>query len=558
MRSGILKGIDKEIERIFYPFIKIRSDTFSEHEKSIEEFLIGFFRNIDYFKGHPEYFGAYKIENDPINRSVCWALVKGEGEETVVLIHHNDVVDIEDFKTLKPYAYSPDELERELIRLKEDLLSEAREDLESGEYIFGRGTADMKAGGAIQLALMKRYSEIEDFKGNVLLISVPDEENLSAGMRSAVLLLEELRIKYRLRYLMMINSEPHQRVHRDIGIISEGSVGKIMPLVYVRGSLAHIGKVFEGFNPLSLLTEIIRRTELNLEFSDFIGGEASPPPTWLYIKDRKYHYDVSMPLGIGGYFSVLTLDSSPSVLLEKLKRISEEAFCDVIGKMNDTYRSFREKINKPFEVLPWKVNVVTFEELYNEAYGNYGETFKKHYDKTFEEISKQIELEELSIVESNFRLIEMIFDYINDLSPRLVIALAPPYYPNVSNIYFEELDQRIKGISAKLIDYSRENFNQRYIRECFYTGISDLSYSSVKNSKAIIKSLEGNMPLYGPLYSIPLEKIEQLSMPCINIGPWGKDFHKLTERVLKEDLFHRTPRILDYAITILLGCNDDK
>ena len=32
----------------------------------------------------------------------------------------------------------------------------------------------------------------------------------------------------------------------------------------------------------------------------------------------------------------------------------------------------------------------------------------------------------------------------------------------------------------------------------------------------------------------------------------GKDFHKLTERVYKEDLYERTPRILDAAIGELL------
>ena len=42
-------------------------------------------------------------------------------------------------------------------------------------------------------------------------------------------------------------------------------------------------------------------------------------------------------------------------------------------------------------------------------------------------------------------------------------------------------------------------------------------------------------------------------MAGINIGPWGKDFHKLTERVLMENLYDRTPHILDHAITILLG-----
>jgi arginine utilization protein RocB len=37
-------------------------------------------------------------------------------------------------------------------------------------------------------------------------------------------------------------------------------------------------------------------------------------------------------------------------------------------------------------------------------------------------------------------------------------------------------------------------------------------------------------------------------MPCINIGPWGRDVHRLTERVSKEDLFVRTPELLMAAI----------
>lgn len=60
------------------------------------------------------------------------------------------------------------------------------------------------------------------------------------------------------------------------------------------------------------------------------------------------------------------------------------------------------------------------------------------------------------------------------------------------------------------------------------------------------------MPLFGAYYDIPFEQIKAVSMAGINIGPWGKDFHKLTERVYKEDLYERTPRILDYAVKLLL------
>ena len=60
------------------------------------------------------------------------------------------------------------------------------------------------------------------------------------------------------------------------------------------------------------------------------------------------------------------------------------------------------------------------------------------------------------------------------------------------------------------------------------------------------------MPFYGTLYDIAISDIETISMPCINIGPWGKDFHKLTERVCKEDLYERTPRIINKAVSLLL------
>ena len=246
------------------------------------------------------------------------------GTDTIILINHYDVVDVEDYKTLKDYAFSPKELEKELIMIRKELSKEAREDLDSGQYIFGRGTADMKAGIAIQLALLKRYSELNNIHGNILFISVPDEENLSAGMRSALELLDELNKRFDLKYILTINSEPHQRVKKDTGVISEGSVGKIMPFIYVRGYLSHAGKVFEGFNPVSLLSRIANKTELNLELSDFIENEASPPPTWLHFKDSKNHYDVSMPLGAYGYMSVHTLNKDPIRVIDDIKKICTE------------------------------------------------------------------------------------------------------------------------------------------------------------------------------------------------------------------------------------------
>ncbi|MCM0648877.1 M20/M25/M40 family metallo-hydrolase [Clostridium swellfunianum] len=552
MQHLVLEEIKKNIEDIFYSYVKVKSDTNTMLERDIEPFLMDFFSSIDYFKNHPEHYGTYKIENDALDRSVCWGLVKGNGDDTVVLIHHNDVVPIEDFGTLKPFAYSPSELEEELMKIKDALLPDAKADLESGDFIFGRGAADMKAGGSIQLALLKRYAQFTSLQGNILLISVPDEENLSAGMMSAVSLLKGLKEKYSLNYLMMINSEPHERMNKDIGVLSEGSVGKMLPFFYVKGFLTHVGKIFQGINPVSILSEIVNKTELNLELSDFIGDEASPPPTWLYFKERKFQYDVSLPPSAAGCLSILTLNREPASMLESLREISLQAFSELIESMNAKYKIFREKMNKPFEPLPWQAKVVTFKELYDEAYEAYGDTFKQRYYEVLIDIENKIQAGELSMIESNFYLVEAVYEYINDLSPRVVIGLAPPYYPNVANMYLDNISEKAKNLSKEIMDYTLNNFNQQYSREYFFTGISDLSYTSVKNSKVIHQTLEGSMPLFGTLYNIPIEDIEAMSMPCINIGPWGKEYHKLTERVYKEDLFHRTPEILHYAISRLL------
>lgn len=554
--DAVLDGIEKDIEEILLSYVKAESFTNTQNEKEAERFFLNYFSTIPYFKNTQNSYGSYAIENDTFNRAVCYAILKGRGDDTVVFVHHNDIVGVEDFKLLKNFAFSPKELKTELMKIKDSLNEDVQRDLVDDTFLFGRGVCDMKGGGSIQIALLKRYSELKNFNGNIVLIAVPDEENLSAGMRSAVKLLNELKETHHLNYKLMINSEPHQRKDFTQGIFSEGSVGKVMPFIYVRGVLAHAGKVFEGLNPLNVMSNIVRKTEINMDLSDIVGNEAAPPPTWLYLKDGKEHYDVSMPLNIKGCFSILTLNQTPQSILKKVKTICVESFDEVIADMNRNYKRFGEATKMPQNALPWRTNVVNFSELYEEAKFSYGENFTSKYDIKLEELEIKLKNNEITVIDSNFELIEFVYGYIDDISPRIVYGLLPPYYPNVANLYFDNLDLCIKNISKKLNDFTVEEFGQVYTSEYFYTGISDLSYTSVIRSDEILNALKSSMPLFGKFYSIPVDTIEKISMPCINIGPWGKDFHKLTERVSMEDLYYKTPKIINNAISLVLSDNN--
>lgn len=129
----------------------------------------------------------------------------------------------------------------------------------------------------------------------------------------------------------------------------------------------------------------------------------------------------------------------------------------------------------------------------------------------------------------------------------------PPYYPHVSNKLFENTDPKITALNNLINEFTVANFGEQYNKVNFFPGISDLSYTNVINADETKKALQDAMPLFETLYDVPIEDIKEIAMPCVNIGPWGKDLHKLTERVYKVDLLNRTPRLIDHVLQNILG-----
>ncbi len=541
----------KRIEQLMLDLVAIRSDTGTPLEKDVETYIFNWLAGSDYFKRHPRQYGRHLLAQDPLNRSVVWALLKGKGAQTVILLHHHDVVDTFDYGRLTRKAYYPEELHAELVQ--QSLSDETRQDLKSGQWIFGRGTADMKGGAAIQLVLLEALSRRADLIGNVLLVSVPDEENLSIGMRGCLNFLLELRDRFGLHYRMLINSEPHLREQDGAGILFEGSAGKILPVVFVRGKKTHVGQVFDGLNPVMLLSEIVLQTEMNPDFCDVAYGETSPPPSWISFKDRKERYDVSVPLSAGGYFNLIFLKRSPKELMEQLKLTCEAACRQVAETIQARHRRFFRKRSGDRPSPSWEIRVKTFAELYQEALQDCGQRFLEAYTRSLDEIVAEIRQDRLGMPEATFRVIDKTIEFVSDLSPAVVIALSPPYYPPVTNADFASLPQAVQSLSNHLRRQADRTWDETYKRARYMMGITDMSYAALQDGDRVVPYIGPNMPLWQTAYDIPFEDMYALSLPVINIGPWGKDCHKYTERVFKPDLLERTPQMLMWAIEYLLA-----
>ncbi|MCB2355890.1 M20/M25/M40 family metallo-hydrolase [Clostridium estertheticum] len=553
MMSVLMEDSEKKIKDTLEELISIQSDTGTSLEKDVEKYLYDWLQKLDYFKSNTNNSGSYPLKNDSLERAVVWGLVKGVGRKTVILLNHHDVVDAYDYQTLKTYAYQP-ALLREMLKNVE-LAKDVEEDLISGEWIFARGAADMKAGIAIQLSIIEEFSKKQNFNGNILFISVADEESLSLGMRSGAELLKKIKNKFDLEYTILIDSEPHQKTENNEGVFYTGSVGKLMPVVYVRGKKTHIGDIFQGFNPLLLLSQIASETELNSDFSDVVENEVSPPPSWNYFRDGKKCYDASIPDSAGGYFSVLTLKRTPKIILEQLLEISKQTFENVICKMNKNYSNYLNKKNEDEHKLPWKTNVKTFSQIYNEAIEQSGEKFLLDYHLTIDKLKIDIKNNIISMPESNMALIGKTLEYITDKTPMVVIAFSPPYYPHISINDFKELDNNVSDIGNAVIRIAREVCYETYSKRNYFMGISDMSYAALNESENVIPHIEFNMPLWKNMYDIPFETIKQLAIPSINIGPYGKDLHKFTERVFTIDVIRQTPRLINGVIEYVLKNN---
>ncbi|HCW72630.1 MAG TPA: peptidase M20, partial [Clostridiaceae bacterium] len=116
------------------------------------------------------------------------AMMKGRkdgNDKAVVLIGHIDTVGTSDYGALEEYATEPLTLMRKLSEL--NLPANVREDLSSGNYLFGRGALDMKSGVSVIINLLETASKDPDsFSGNLVAAFVTDEEGNSKGMLSCV------------------------------------------------------------------------------------------------------------------------------------------------------------------------------------------------------------------------------------------------------------------------------------------------------------------------------------------------------------------------------------
>lgn len=543
-----------DVKELTLELVRIPSVVKTSGEGDCAKMIHNFYNKLPYFQKNPEYLLLQQTEDDEIERYNVLAMVKGTkgvSQRTIILIGHIDTVGVEDFGPLQKHAFSPHKLP-DLLR-EMNFSPELNQDIDSGEYMFGRGALDMKSGVAGHLWLMRYFSEHpEQLDGNLIAISECDEEDNSRGIISALRVLKSWKEKYELDYIAAINADYSTPYHSqdENRYVYFGTIGKLLPTFYVAGQETHVGQAFGGLDPNLLVAELTRIIELNPDLCDEAQGEVTIPPISLKQSDFKQAYTVQTALAAYVYYNFFTHRMSPRDVLEVMKEKAHEAFDNVVHYTNQAYKEFCKKAGHIYTELPWKTRVYTWEEFYNELSQVHGSTFTDHL-KIFALQLHRLD-STLDLRDFNIKLVEEAWQWSKDRSPAIIVFNASTYFASIEMTGKTEKERSLLESVRKAVSYVQDYSKQPIVTKMFYPYISDSSFMALSGDLDDFTTLEKNTPAWGVKYKHPVEDILQVNVPVVNIGTFGKDGHKFTERVHMKHSFEHVPNITYQTVCSLL------
>lgn len=525
--SQILR--EDHIRDLISQLVAIPSVTGTKEEARAADWIRDKLARTDWFRKNPDYLRrlTHTLPESDFPMEAVFALVQSAKctPRTLLFIGHFDVVDVDVYGGLRHLAYDPEGLKEGLQ--SQCLPSEAQRDLESGKYLFGRGIMDMKAGVAIEMDLVEEFSANRElYDVNIALLVVGDEEGNNGGMRAAVPFLVDMCREMGLEIEAVINTEPS-----DAGlpgnsepVIFSGTMGKVMPFFYALGRPTHVGNYFQGLSSALLISRINALVEGNPDMADLAHGEVTVPPICLAQGTRDREYSVTVPDRAYSYFNYVTVSKTPLEVLAEMISVAGIAGKETATQLRASLASLQKRGYSGKGPTEWNIPVVLFGDLQQDAMKN--PLYKAEMHRAIEKLSPSLDLREKGL-----RLVEKVLELAKASGPMVVVGMLPPFLPQRTSLGDSKREVSLRKALERMKVFARNQFNIRFRDVVFFAGLCDLSYVGSEMDEEELEAIAANTPGWDHLYSVPLEAMRTLDCPVVNVGPEGRDAHKMTERL---------------------------
>ncbi|MEC5425007.1 M20/M25/M40 family metallo-hydrolase [Virgibacillus sp. C22-A2] len=549
----------EEIRDLTKKLVSIESIVNTEGEKEIARSIFELVSTFPYFEANPSHVTCEQTTKDEVERFNVLAFVngtKGNSNRTVILMGHMDTVGVDDFNQLRDYAFLPDDW-KEVLK-NEDIPDTARKQLESGDWMFGRGALDMKSGLASNLFLLKYYAANPDeLEGNIVFLAECDEEDGSHGILSALKILKRWKEEYRFNYVAAINSDfVSPRFEGDPNrYIYKGTAGKLLPSFLVTGAETHVGTCFEGLDPNYIAAELTKQINYNPDLCNEAHGEITVPPVALKQTDLKPTYTVQTALSAYTYYNFFIHSWSPKEVLDLLRGQAEIAFQNALSAFEERHRRFCELSNQTYQALPWEPRVIIYEEMEQMLIKAHGEEFTAYMTTFKEDLLKDETLDTRMYAAS---VVEEAWKWMEDKNPTIILFYSSLYSPRIEitgktaeeEILIDALDQAVEEIQPV--------YEHPIVVKNFFPYISDMSFVALSDDTEGIEAVAKNNPGWGTKHFVNYQDIRDINVPVINIGPYGSDAHKKLELLEMTYSFEVVPNLTRLVIQKVLNSKSDR
>lgn len=425
---------------------------------------------------------------------------------TVVLIAHTDVVGVDDFGPYRDEAFDINHWTHRLRSENHWLPEDAAFDLHRGEWWFGRGVMDMKAGLALNLILFEKACK-EGAPGNLVFLAVPDEESLSHGMIAAVDVLRRWQDIYHLDYSLCLNSEP-SFVPSEAPTgwhIYSGSFGKMLLGALTVGIPGHAALPFSGVNAVQMVTHLAQTLESNPTLSERTDDGRLVPLTCLWLRDLQETYSTQSPHMAAAFFHVPFFNRRPSQVLSSFRLVSQEAM--------DSLREWTVQ-------RAMQAGVTLTRDTGDIPVVWLSEVLRDH-----DHLALRVEGEDM--LQGTLAVVKDALQHADVAhQAQVVLFLAPPVYPAVDSTH----DALVQRCILRAQKTAHDSFGLTLEHRTGFPGLSDLSYTGYDLDHDW-GHIAREMPAWGSGYTLPLQTMQELGIPVCNLGPFGKDAHQWTERL---------------------------
>lgn len=539
---------EEKIEAITKSLVALNSINGTLGEGKKADYIKDMIKSFPYFQENPSHVWEQAIPEDPYGRKNIFAFIEGNGDSlnTVIYHAHLDTVGIEDFGPLKDIAFDSDRLAEYFSNYEFD--RDVQRDARSGEWMFGRGSVDMQSGIAVHLANLLHFSERRDqLPGHILFMANPDEESQHSGILTSISELKRLKQEKQLRYLAAINNDFITPLYEGdtTRYIYTGAAGKLLPCFAIYGREVHVGDTLSGIDPNLIASEITRRVHNNIHMAENIEGELVLPPTCLYQRDNKEAYNVQTAVSSYVYFNYFIYEKTAKEVMDQLTAVADEACKETERKLSDYYDEYCERTSLPKKEMSWNVQVYSLEDYLKRLRSRgidpaqcIGQAFK-----TYEHLELRMRC---------FKAVEELQKLDPEQGAKVIIFYAPPYLPH--NYLKEEStrDQLLQHVIQEAVDKTAASTGETFVFKKFFPYLADGSFLSLHETDEEVSAFTDNFPGWDVIGTIPFKEIRELNIPSVNIGVYGKDGHKWTERVYKPYTFHVLPELIQQTTMHLL------